>query len=159
MNTLKRAIATFFFTGYSPVAPGTCASVLSAGIYVAVAYAFPCHTGAIVGAFIIVALGANLWTGRWAQNAFGGSDPQKMVVDECLGYFAATFLVSGPEPWLTALLALGLFRLFDIAKPYPIRRLEKLPGAWGLAMDDLAAGICANVVLQAGLMFYRFART
>ncbi len=151
---IRRALATFFYTGYSPVAPGTCASVLSAGFYLLIAYGCPGCLDAAVGILVAATFAANIRVGSWAQKEFGEKDPQKVVIDEALGFFAAVFLISGPQPWLIAVIALALFRVFDIAKPFPIRYLEKLRGGWGIALDDFGAGIAANLVFRIGLLVY-----
>jgi phosphatidylglycerophosphatase A len=75
----------------------------------------------------------------------GREDPGHVVIDEVAGQWL-TLAVCRPD-WPHALLALGLFRLFDITKPWPIRKLEALPGGWGIMLDDLAAGILGAIVL------------
>lgn len=86
----------------------------------------------------------------------GKNDPREVVCDEFAGqavtFLAIPFWVIGTastrQIWATALLGFLLFRLFDIAKPWPIRKLEKLPRVWGILADDLLAGIYAAIVLQ-----------
>jgi phosphatidylglycerophosphatase A len=75
----------------------------------------------------------------------GREDPGHVVIDEVAGQWL-TLAVCRPD-WPHALLALGLFRLFDITKPWPIRKLEALPGGWGIMLDDLAAGLFGLIVL------------
>ena len=77
----------------------------------------------------------------------GREDPGHVVIDEVTGQWL-TLILCRPD-WPHALLALGLFRLFDITKPWPIRRLEHLPGGWGIMLDDLGAGLCGALVLVA----------
>jgi phosphatidylglycerophosphatase A len=71
----------------------------------------------------------------------GRKDPQFVVIDEVAGQWIA--LLGSRANWRHALVALLLFRLFDITKPFPIRRLEDLPGGWGIVFDDVAAGLYA----------------
>lgn len=87
--------------------------------------------------------------------AIGKSDPGEVVADEFAGQ-AVTFLATAfffsetfttRQIWLIALLGFFLFRLLDIAKPWPIRKLEKLPAGWGVLADDLMAGVYAAVGL------------
>ena len=87
--------------------------------------------------------------------ATGKGDPGEVVADELAGQ-AVTFLFipfltletfSTGQIWVTTVVGFLLFRLFDIAKPWPIRRLEKLPEGWGLLADDLLAGVFAAIVL------------
>lgn len=82
-----------------------------------------------------------------------GEDPSKVVIDEIVGVWIA--MIGVPFSWLNLALAFGLFRLFDIQKPLGIRRMERLPGGWGVMMDDVLAGVYANVVLQATLYFWQ----
>ncbi len=88
--------------------------------------------------------------------ATGKNDPSEVVADELAGQ-AVTFLISSflatgaaspGKIWITALAGFVLFRIFDISKPWPISRLEKLPAGWGILADDLLAGVFAWVVLQ-----------
>jgi phosphatidylglycerophosphatase A len=81
---------------------------------------------------------------RVAQES-GREDPGHVVIDEVAGQWL-TLTVCWPD-WPHALLALALFRLFDITKPWPIRKLERLPGGWGIMLDDLAAGLFGLIVL------------
>jgi phosphatidylglycerophosphatase A len=87
--------------------------------------------------------------------ATGQTDPREVVADELAGQ-AVTFLpvsflaVDAATPgriWIITALGFGLFRLFDIVKPWPIRKLEKLPKGWGVLADDLLAGVYAAIVL------------
>jgi phosphatidylglycerophosphatase A len=75
----------------------------------------------------------------------GREDPGHVVIDEVAGQWL-TLAVCRPD-WPHALLALALFRLFDITKPWPIRKLETLPGGWGIMLDDLAAGLFGLIAL------------
>lgn len=75
----------------------------------------------------------------------GREDPGHVVIDEVAGQWL-TLAVCKPD-WPHAFLALALFRLFDITKPWPIRKLEALPGGWGIMLDDLAAGLFGLVAL------------
>ena len=79
-----------------------------------------------------------------------GHDPSRITVDELVGVWVA--MLGVPVNWLNLLLAFGLFRLFDIWKPLGIRKLEKLPGGWGVMVDDVAAGVAAGVCLHVWLM-------
>lgn len=77
---------------------------------------------------------------------FTQSDPCQIIIDELLGCFI-TFLA---VPFLSHVWIIGfvLFRFFDIVKPCGIQRIEKLPGAWGVLLDDVIAGLCAHLILR-----------
>ncbi len=89
--------------------------------------------------------------------ATGRPDPGEVVADEFAGqavtFFLAPFLAAGTT-WLVALLGFVLFRLFDIFKPWPIQKLEKLPAGWGILADDLLAGVYAMAALQICFMLW-----
>ena len=71
----------------------------------------------------------------------GRHDPQIVVIDEVAGQWIA--LIGSRADWRHALIALVLFRLFDMTKPFPLRQLEKLPAGWGIVLDDVGAGLYA----------------
>jgi len=154
VNKIRRLVATGFYTGYCPIAPGTCGTLLAAGIYLAVAYTVPAFVNVIVLLLAALALAGNVWIGKWSERSFGRKDPQKVVVDEMLGYFVAVFFIGSADWWIIAIAGFVLFRIFDITKPWPIKKLEHLPAGWGVAMDDFAAGVLANIVLRLGLLCY-----
>jgi phosphatidylglycerophosphatase A len=96
--------------------------------------------GALVaGASLAVIFGVPAAT--VAARESGLKDPGFIVVDEVAGQWIT--LIGSPFGWRSAILALLLFRLFDITKPFPIRRLERLPAGWGIVFDDVAAGLYA----------------
>ncbi|WP_231582610.1 phosphatidylglycerophosphatase A [Pedobacter sp. BMA] len=80
-----------------------------------------------------------------------GKDHQRVVIDEVVGMCIALLYI--PLKWPYILIALVLFRFFDILKPLYIRKLEALPGGWGVMADDVLAGIYANLILQFILLF------
>lgn len=81
----------------------------------------------------------------------GKVDPREVVIDEVMGMVVTlAFLPLNPK---TIGIGFLLFRIFDIIKPFPVRRSEKLPGGWGIVMDDVIAGIYANVGLRLILRF------
>ena len=88
--------------------------------------------------------------GNGAQGDFGVTDPGPFVLDEVMGQLVALLpLLPGPFTLRGLLLAFALFRALDIVKPWPIRRLEELPGGVGIMADDLAAGVVAAALVAA----------
>jgi len=98
---------------------------------------------------LVVALGVGVVASGRAAIELGLTDPPMVVWDEVVGMGVA--LLAVPHGLLVVLAAFGLFRLFDITKPYPIKRLERLPGGYGIMLDDVLAGVYANVCLQGVL--------
>jgi phosphatidylglycerophosphatase A len=137
-------IATFFGIGKLPYAPGTWASVAAAPLFYPL-IDYPAAQGCVLAAVFF--LGVFACT-QYEKN-IGEIDPSSAVIDEVLGMGVAMLAI--PKQWPFAVMALILFRVFDIWKPYPIRRIEKLPGGWGIMTDDLVAGIYARVWIQIGI--------
>jgi phosphatidylglycerophosphatase A len=138
------AIATVFGVGYAPVAPGTFGSAAGVLLW----WMLPASPA--VHAVVIVALFAvGSWSGNAAERHFGRSDPGQVVVDEVMGMLITLFL--NPVGWAGALLAFFMFRVFDVIKPYPSDRLERLHGGVGVMADDAMAAVYANLALRACL--------
>jgi phosphatidylglycerophosphatase A len=81
-----------------------------------------------------------------------GNDPGIIVIDEIIGMLIALLFI--PKTTFFLITAFILFRIFDIAKPYPARTMEKLHGGWGIVLDDVVAGIYANIVIQIGRLIF-----
>ena len=151
--------------GYLPIAPGTIGSLVGVGLYLAVwgtlyqifetnavrgrlnlLYIFTPQLAAMLLLIFIVSM-AGIWAATRAEKITQKKDPSIVVVDEVAGQMIA--LLSGPfwiQTWWSIVSAFILFRLFDIWKPYPIRRLEALESGLGIMADDLLAGIYALIV-------------
>ena len=137
-------IATFFGAGLGKPGPGTWGSVAAVLLWGAFArFLHPTPTtlllALVAGILLSVALGVPAAT--IAARESGRHDPGFVVIDEVAGQWIA--LLGSPADWRHALIALVLFRLFDITKPFPARQLESLPGGWGIVFDDVAAGLYA----------------
>lgn len=128
--------------GYFPVGPGSAGAAAGVAL-VAVLGSLPMATpwvSALVGATAAVIFGAGVRGATEAELYFGRKDPGPVVVDEVVGQMLA--LVASPRPGVKGLVAAYLlFRAFDVIKPFPARRLEHLPGGWGIMLDDVAAGL------------------
>lgn len=138
------ALASVFGVGYIPFASGTFGS--AAGLLL---WALLPHSAAAHGVAIAVTFVVGSWSSSVAERHFGRTDPGQVVIDEVLGMLITLFM--NPVGWTGALFAFLLFRAFDIVKPYPANRLERLHGGVGVMADDAMAAIYANVVLRAGL--------
>jgi phosphatidylglycerophosphatase A len=137
-------VATFFGAGFGKPGPGTWGSVAAVLLWAAecVGRHPSAHTllvGLLVWIAFSIALGVPAAT--IVARESGRKDPQFVVIDEVAGQWIA--LLFCPFDLSHALIALVLFRLFDITKPFPARQLESLPGGWGIVFDDVAAGLYA----------------
>jgi phosphatidylglycerophosphatase A len=137
-------IATFFGAGLGKPGPGTWGSVATVLLWSLFAWlAHPTPQILLYGLLllIVLALVLGIPAATIVARESGRKDPQFVVIDEVAGQ--AITLLFMPANWHGALIALILFRLFDITKPFPIRRIEKLPEGWGIVLDDVAAGLYA----------------
>lgn len=138
MNTLRLGLVSCGFLGCAPIAPGTFGTL--GGVAIAWALSttelFPVWT--LVICALLYALGRGL--APWAERHAGRKDPQIFVLDEVIGYLITVLWTSGPS-FLTLVVGFFVFRFFDIAKPWPVRRLERIPGGDGILLDDVAAGL------------------
>jgi phosphatidylglycerophosphatase A len=154
--TLARLLATVGGLGDRLPAPGTTVGSLAGVLlYWAASRAWPHPTWLVALGGLAVLLPLAVWAcGREAARR-GHADPGPVVLDEVVGQWLALAVVAiarsrPPEPG-EMVAAFLLFRLLDISKPWPIRRLERLPGGWGIVADDLAAAFLAGV-LALGLV-------
>ncbi len=143
MRTPVHFLAFGFGTGLAPRAPGTVGTLAGVPIYWLLKDLAPAWYAA--GVLVLFIIGVKLCEA--AAREFKVKDPSAIVFDEMVGFLVALFLAPPGLGYL--LLGFGLFRLFDIVKPYPIKHLERLPGGWGIMCDDVLAGVYAMVVLQA----------
>lgn len=142
VQAFSKIIATVFFVGYVPFAPGTFGS-LTALLFVWLLKPGPTAMAAtIVAVFITGVLSSHI-----AEKGLGEKDSRHIVIDEFAGYLAAmAFLPLTPGYMFSAFI---LFRFFDIVKPSPIRELEKaISGGLGIMLDDMLAGLFTNIILQ-----------
>ena len=145
-------IATFFGAGRLHPGPGTWGSVATVILWALLSsqIALVHRTLAtIIAAAAVTLIGIPAAT-RVAR-AYGKKDPQFVVIDEVAGQLVA--LIAVPLAWKTFLVGLILFRVFDILKPFPIRRLERLPEGTGIVVDDLGAGLYALAIVHLLLHF------
>ena len=151
MSAWPRRLATCFGIGWTPLAPGTAASL-----------------AALPFGFLLVLLGwqmvvlfavAATLAGIWACGAYAKTtailDPSECVLDEVAGQWIALLpiAVAAPDPlaWGPYVAGFLLFRVFDMWKPWPVAQFERLPGGLGIMMDDVAAGVLAALALY-GIM-------
>ena len=161
---LALAIATCG-VGYLPLAPGTWGSLVGVGIYLLLRFStfrlinaflppdsflrfmpLPIFTAAALVLITLITL-VGIWAASRTEKLSGRKDPGKVVIDEVAGQLIALLpIVPRLDPgWMSITVAFLLFRLFDIVKPYPARRFEKLESGLGIMSDDIVAGAYAAV--------------
>jgi phosphatidylglycerophosphatase A len=146
-DRLALGVATLGGAGYSPIVPGTAGTLVSLPFVVAAAAYLPRPAYALV---TLAVSGLGVWAADRAARALRLKDPGPVVIDEAAGLLVT--LAGVPVTWLSAVLAFFLFRAMDILKPPPARQAEALPGGWGIMIDDLFAGVYANLLLRGALL-------
>ncbi|MBN1275916.1 MAG: phosphatidylglycerophosphatase A [Deltaproteobacteria bacterium] len=140
-------ISTWFGVGLFPEAPGTLGTIAAIPFIILLDFA-----GKWYSTFFLIFLAAvGIWAAGRSQDLLGRKDPKEVVVDEVAGIFLTMCLLQ--VSWLTLALGFAFFRIFDILKPYPIKRIEKFRGGFGIVMDDLFAGLYAFVAVKIVLYF------
>lgn len=135
-------VATLAGAGRMPKAPGTWGTLATVPLCMVVQQA-----GVVIHlATLVVVVVVGLWATTVACRFYAKKDPSQVVVDEAAGFLLTMLAIPEGWPWLLA--GFGLFRLFDIWKPWPVGWLDReLPGHWGVMADDLAAGLYAWLIL------------
>ena len=164
LDYLALAIATCG-VGYIRIAPGTWGSLVGVGVYLILnvvelsVWQIGLASGwraeqmnawhAPVNIFVVLLITiTGIWAGSRAAALMNDKDPQAVVVDEVVGQLIALAFIPFNVTWWIILAGFFLFRFFDIAKPYPIHRLQVLPGGLGVCADDILAGLYAAAVLS-----------
>ena len=157
LDRVGHTIATGAGAGFFPIAPGTVGALEGVAVYLAIAYFAPRSSNLTSTSQITLLVVANIFVfavGVWASgrtcDLSGIKDPQKVVVDEVSGQLISLIPLAFSPSLIAVIAAFLFFRLFDIFKPYPIRRLEHLPRGFGVMADDALAGIYAAVLVGAG---------
>jgi len=151
MKSTIKALSTLFGIGYLPYVPGTWASLIGLGIYFLLRNNF---TVCLILNIIVLLLGI-LVCGR-AEKEFGSKDSRFIVIDEMAAILALFMLISRfvSQESLFLFLAFLVFRIFDIIKPYPIKKIENFPGSWGIMLDDIFAAFYAFIFLWGIRIFF-----
>lgn len=155
MTSMKRSeklimfAATGFGAGAIPFAPGTFGSVVGVGCAFLVSGLGPAWA---IGVLVVVT-GVAVWISDRAEKILGKTDPGCIVIDEIAGMMVA--MLGLPFTFWHAVAGFAAFRVFDIIKPFPIRKVETLfPGGAGIVADDLLAGVAANLAVRVLFLFF-----
>ena len=168
LHFLTKLIATGLYSGYMPWASGTFGSLVGVLLYMIPGVEKPevlaslilfCFViGAMTAAKVARVVGDQLTTSaKFTKERFqpGGNaeaDPSIVVIDEIVGMWIALLLL--PKSMLVICLAFIFFRAYDIVKPPPARQLERVPNGWGIMLDDVAAGIYANISVRLLIILF-----
>jgi phosphatidylglycerophosphatase A len=151
VNRAALALATWFGCGYFPLGPGTAGALAAVLIAAALHFWWGLGRLTLLGLVLALLFPAILASTRTAR-LLGQEDPGLVVVDEVLGQWV-TLLGAVNVNWKALLAGFIFFRIFDIWKPWPLRKLERLPEGIGIVADDLAAGIYGALILYIGGRF------
>lgn len=146
---IKRKVILFLVTGagigYFPRFPGTAATFVTIPLSLVLNQLADVSL-ALAVLLLIVSVGCAIWLSTQGAKILGQKDPQIIVIDEIVGFLLANF-ISAPH-YLTLLLGFILFRFFDVAKIFPIAKLETFPGGTGIVLDDIMAGLYTFVIVR-----------
>ena len=143
MKHLSRCIATSFYSGYSPFAPGTVGSVLALLLFG--------FLPGIRGNALLLLIGIVFMIGVWAATEVektDGHDASIINIDEVVGMWISLLYLPSGMSWLWWAGAFFIFRGFDIFKPFPVGLSQNLPRGWGVMIDDVLAGCYTNLMLR-----------
>ena len=129
-----RFVATFFYLGKLPFAPGSWGSLGALLLWLLLPLTFSVHISVIIILFVLGVYSSN----KIAEN-LDDHDPSEVVIDEVVGMGISLFMI--PQSFELYFLAFILFRIFDIFKPLFIYRIQNLSGGWGIMLDDVLAGL------------------
>jgi phosphatidylglycerophosphatase A len=139
---------------YLPVAPGTWGTLPGVVIFLVIALVAPQSSQIwLIAAALIVFCILTVALGPWAERHWKVKDPRVYVPDEVAGFLLTVLLFRTPDPFLTAGWAFVMARVTDILKLPPARQLERLPGGWGILVDDLVSSIYAAIILHLLIRF------
>ncbi len=142
-------IATLWFIGYLPVAPGTFGSLFAFALFLLLKPSLSAHLALIMLIAVVGVISSHI-----AEILLNEKDSGHIVIDEVCGYFVSVLFL--PFSMGYAVAAFFLFRVFDILKPFPIRQVESaMKGGLGIMTDDILAGIYTNLVLQLWHITFR----
>ena len=141
MEKVIKVISSLLYIGYIPIAPGSFGSLGGVAVWYLTRGNFRFY---VVLTLLLIGIGF-LVSGK-AEKIFGHCDSKRIVIDEASGAAISFFLI--PTQMIYLMVGFLIFRLFDILKPYPIGKLQSLPGGFGIMADDLMAGVYTNLSLQ-----------
>lgn len=147
MNKIAVVVGTTFGSGFAPIAPGTVGALVT----IIALWLLPLPLMPVFSHLIVVFFFIGVWAAAVCEKQWG-HDPGRVNWDEVVGMMIS--VVAVPKTWPMYVAAFVLFRAFDVIKPFPVNRAEKLPGGWGIMIDDVIAGVYANLAVQIGARLF-----
>lgn len=147
MKFLSKVLSTFFGVGYFPLGQGTLTSFIIILLYRFYLYRlhWALYLVLLAVVFVLGVLSSSVYS-----RAVKKKDPHQIVIDEVAGQLLVLFRLN--PSWLLLLSSFFLFRLFDIAKPFPVRQVEKFSKGWGIMADDIMAAIYSGILVHLYLL-------
>jgi len=139
--TMWRFVATFFYLGKLPFAPGSWGSLGALLLWLLFPVTFSFHLSALIILFVL-----GVYSSNKIAKHLGDDDPSEVVIDEVVGMGISLFML--PHSFGLYILAFFLFRIIDIFKPLFISRIQDLPGGWGIMLDDVMAGLLTCAIVK-----------
>ena len=136
-----RFVATFFYLGKLPFAPGSWGSLGALLLWLLLPVTFSVHLSVIIILFVL-----GVYSSSRMAKYLDDHDPSEVVIDEVVGMGISLFML--PHNFLLYLLSFILFRIFDILKPSFIYRIQNLSGGWGIMLDDVLAGLLTFTIVK-----------
>jgi phosphatidylglycerophosphatase A len=146
MKRLAVLLATSGGAGYAPIAPGTAGSAVGVVIYL---LTYKLSAVAQIALVVVVSI-VGIWASDEGARHFQRDDPGQVVIDEVAGQLL-TLLLTGVG-WIGAIVGFFIFRVLDVIKPWPARRLEHLHGGLGIMADDLMVALYGNILVRVLLI-------
>ena len=147
INKTALILSSWFGIGLIPRMPGTVGTLAAIPMAIVVN-----RLGQLFGAiFLVIFIFAAVWSSGVTERLLGRDDPSEVVIDEVAGFMLTIYLL--PLSWVSIALGFIMFRFFDILKPFPIKKLERIGGGTGIVLDDLAAGVYAGLSIKLFLFF------
>lgn len=146
-------VSTLLGIGYIPLMPGTFGTLAAALVYLKIperwltVFPFAGYTLAIIAAFFLL----GVYLTQKAEKKLG-HDAGSIILDEFVAYFICVMFL--PQSLIMGVYAFAIFRVFDIAKPQPIKLTQKLKGGWGIMVDDIVAAVFTNIFMQIMIRIY-----
>ena len=147
INKTALILSSWFGIGLIPRMPGTVGTLAAIPVCIIMN-----RLGLFLGGiFLAIFIALAVWSSGVTERLLGRDDPSEVVIDEVVGFMLTIYLL--PISWLSIALGFMMFRFFDILKPFPIKKLERIGGGTGIVLDDLVAGIYAGLSIKIFFIF------